>query len=98
MATSIAVAAILIGPTPALADTDVGGLLGSALDQLTIWLQRIVFRLAVPVAIVGAILLMLGFSSGRRILWATVIAVFIAIFARPLLQALPSIVSGATFP
>lgn len=95
-AAGVAVASIAVAPTAAFAQ-DVGQL-NTVFDNLTDWLGRIVFRLAIPAAIVGAILLMFGHSAGRRIIWATVIAIFIVIFARPLINALPSIVFGATFP
>lgn len=97
-ATGVAVASILIAPTSAFADLSLDWQLSSALWNITSWLQRLTLRLAVPVAIVGAILLMLGQPVGRRILWGTVLAVAIALFAVPLLFALPGIVHGATIP
>lgn len=105
LATTAAVAMIVAAPTSALADLNLGQLgnvgqdLQNFLWNLITFLQKLTFLLAIPAAIVGGILLMLGrHAEGRRLIWATVAAVLIAIFVKPLIFALPGIVSGATFP
>jgi hypothetical protein len=77
----------------------VGSDLQAFIFNLVTFLQRLTFLLAIPAALVGGILLMLGrHAEGRRLIWATVAAVLIAIFVKPLIFALPGIVAGASFP
>jgi hypothetical protein len=105
LAASAAVAAMAVAPASALADTNLGQLGSVGTDfQAFLWnfisfLQRLTFFLAIPAAIIGGILLMLGrHAEGRRLIWATVAAVLIAIFVKPIVFALPGIVAGASFP
>jgi hypothetical protein len=97
-ATFAALAALVVAPTSAFADQDVGWQLNGALDTLVNWLQRVTLRLAVVAALIGAALVMFGRQEGRRILLGTLLAVAIVLFVKPFLSALPGILAGATFP
>lgn len=65
---------------------------------LTFWLQKVVLEVAIPVLVIGGLLLMFGRRIGWRVIWGTGLAVFIALFAKPVFQALPGIISSLSFP
>jgi len=63
----------------------------------TFWLQKVVFEVTVPLLVFGGLLLMFGRKFGWRIIWGTALGVFIALFAKPVVQQLPAIVSSVNF-
>lgn len=68
------------------------------LFTLVFWLEKLIIELALPAVLIGGIVLIFHRRWGWRIIWATALAVVIALFAKPLAQALPGIVSSVSFP
>ena len=73
-------------------------LLLNFLFTLIFWLEKLILELAVPAFLIGGLVLIFSRKWGWRIIWATALAVFIALFAKPVGQALPGIVSSVSFP
>ena len=68
------------------------------LFTLAFWLQKIILELAIPFLLIGAIVLLFSRRWGWRFIWGTALAVVIALLAKPVVQALPGIVSSISFP
>jgi hypothetical protein len=68
------------------------------LFTLAFWLEKIILELAIPFLLIGAIVLLFSRRWGWRFIWGTALAVFVALFAKPIVQALPGIVSSVSFP
>ena len=68
------------------------------LFTLAFWLEKIILELAIPFLLIGAIVLLFSRRWGWRFIWGTALAVFIALLAKPVVQALPGIVSSVSFP
>jgi len=62
------------------------------------WLEKLIIELALPAVLIGGLVLIFSRRWGWRIIWATALAVVIALFAKPVAQALPGIVSSVSFP
>jgi len=62
------------------------------------WLEKLIIELALPAVLIGGLVLIFSRRWGWRIIWATVLAVVIALFAKPVAQALPGIVASVSFP
>lgn len=62
------------------------------------WLQKLILELAIPFLLIGAVVLLFSRRWGWRFIWGTGLAVFIALLAKPVIQALPGIVSAVTVP
>jgi hypothetical protein len=65
---------------------------------LAFWLQKLILELAIPFLLIGAVVLLFSRKWGWRFIWGTGLAVFIALLAKPVVQALPGIVSAVTVP
>lgn len=72
--------------------------IASFIFTATFWLEKLVLELAIPLLIIGGILLMFGRRVGWRLIWGTGLAVFIALFAKPEIEALPRIFSSIMWP
>ena len=72
--------------------------IASFIFTATFWLEKLVLELAIPALIIGGILLMFGRRVGWRVLWGTGLAVFIALFAKPVIEDLPHIFSSIMWP
>src|SRR5215467_241615 len=73
-------------------------LLLNFLFTFVFWLEKVIIELALPALLIGGLVLIFSRKWGWRIIWATGLAVFIALFAKPVAQALPGIVSSVSFP
>ena len=73
-------------------------LLLNFLFTLVFWLEKVTIELALPALLIGGLVLIFSRRWGWRIIWATGLAVLIALFAKPVAQALPGIVSSVSFP
>ena len=62
------------------------------------WLEKVILELALPAILIGALVLIFSRRWGWRIIWGTALAVVIALFAKPVAQALPGIISSVTWP
>jgi hypothetical protein len=62
------------------------------------WLEKLIIELALPAVLIGGLVLIFSRRWGWRIIWATALAVVIALFAKPVAQALPGIVASVSFP
>jgi len=65
---------------------------------LVFWLEKVVIELSLPVILIGGLVLLFSRRWGWRIIWGTALAVLIALFAKPVFQALPGIVASVSFP
>jgi len=68
------------------------------LFTLAFWLEKLVLELAIPFLLFGALLLLFSRRWGWRFIWGTAFAVFVALFAKPVVQDLPHILSSVSFP
>ncbi|HKA09018.1 MAG TPA: hypothetical protein VKI99_00945 [Candidatus Dormibacteraeota bacterium] len=68
------------------------------LFTLAFWLEKIILELAIPFLLIGGIILLFSRRWGWRFIWGTAFAVGVALFAKPVVQALPGIFASISFP